>query len=117
MTTLPWPIEIRLNRDKNKLHIRYDNGASFTLDAEALRVSSPSAEVQGHGQVQGHGKRQEIGAGQRKIITGKEHVKILRIEPVGNYAIKLIFDDGHDTGLYTWTYLYEMGANLSSHSQ
>ena len=75
----------------------FDSGEDYGLPAEYLRVESPSAEVRGHG------------AGQKQIITGKEDVKIDRLEPVGNYAVRIIFDDGHDTGLYSWDYLYKLG--------
>jgi DUF971 family protein len=93
----PWPTELRLDSAKTNLAIAFDNGQRFTLPAEYLRVESPSAEVQGHG------------AGQKQIVTGKESVKIDRLEPVGNYAVRLCFDDGHDTGLFTWDYLHELG--------
>ncbi len=75
----------------------FDDGSTFELSAELLRVYSPSAEVRGHGD------------GERKLQTGKKHVRIEHIEPVGNYAVRLDFDDGHDTGLYTWEYLYDLG--------
>ncbi len=93
----PWPTELRLDSAKTNLTIAFDNGQRFTLPAEYLRVESPSAEVQGHG------------AGQKQIVTGKENVKIDRLEPVGNYAVRIRFDDGHDTGLFTWDYLHELG--------
>ena len=92
-----WPTELRLNRAKNVLHITYEDGATFELRAEYLRVESPSAEVQGHG------------SSNKKIVTGKAGVLIKSIEPVGNYAARLIFDDGHDTGLFTWSYLRKLG--------
>jgi DUF971 family protein len=93
----PWPVEIRLNPLKNILVVEYDSGERFALAAEYLRVESPSAEVQGHG------------AGQKQIVTGKQNVTIDEMEPVGNYAVRLRFDDGHDTGLYSWDYLHELG--------
>ena len=93
----PWPVEIRLNPERTMLTVAYDSGERFVLPAEYLRVESPSAEVQGHG------------AGQKQIVTGKESVAIAAIEPVGNYAVRLRFDDGHDTGLFTWDYLHELG--------
>jgi DUF971 family protein len=93
----PWPTELRLDSAKATLTVAFDNGQHFTLPAEYLRVESPSAEVQGHG------------AGQKKIVTGKESVKIARLEPVGNYAVRICFDDGHNTGLFTWDYLHELG--------
>jgi DUF971 family protein len=93
----PWPVELRLNPAKTQLTVEYDTGERFVLAAEYLRVESPSAEVQGHG------------ADQKKIVTGKERVTVERLEPVGNYAIRIVFDDGHDTGLYSWDYLHELG--------
>jgi DUF971 family protein len=96
MTSL-WPSEIRLNSARDVLKITFDNGEKVALPAEYLRVSSPSAEVQGH-------SPQE-----RKIIGGKRTVMITDVEPVGNYAVRLIFSDGHSTGLFTWTYLAELG--------
>lgn len=95
--TRPWPTELRLDNVKANLTVAFDNGQRFTLPAEYLRVESPSAEVQGHN------------AGQKKIVTGKEQVKIASLEPVGNYAVRIGFDDGHDTGLFTWDYLHELG--------
>ena len=93
----PWPTELRLTRDKNALHASFDNGESYELTAEYLRVESPSAEVQGHSPKD------------RQTVPGKRQVKITRLEPVGNYAVRIIFSDGHDTGLYTWAYLLELG--------
>lgn len=93
----PWPVEITLAGDRKTLRIAFDDGVTLAIGAELLRVESPSAEVQGHG------------PGQKIIVTGKENVRISGIEPVGNYAIRLIFDDGHDTGLYPWAYLYRLG--------
>ena len=92
-----WPTEIRLNGARDTLHITFESGEKVALPAEFLRVSSPSAEVQGH-------SPQE-----RKVIGGKRTVLITTIEPVGNYAVRLLFSDGHSTGLYTWTYLHELG--------
>jgi DUF971 family protein len=92
-----WPTELRLNKAKDVLHITYEDGATFELRAEYLRVESPSAEVQGHG------------SGNKTIVTGKSGVGIKAIEPVGNYAARLVFDDGHDTGLFTWAYLRKLG--------
>ncbi|TNE59711.1 MAG: DUF971 domain-containing protein [Alphaproteobacteria bacterium] len=92
----PWPTEIRLAKTKDALALTFDDGQSFSLRAEYLRVESPSAEVQGHG------------TGQKKIVLGKEAVKISALEPVGNYALRIIFDDGHDSGLYTWAYLRKL---------
>ena len=92
-----WPTELRLHKDRRTLTVAFDNGESFDLDAEYLRVKSPSAEVQGHG------------PGERKTIPGRRHVGIMTIEPVGNYAIRLMFDDLHDTGIYSWELLHELG--------
>ncbi len=91
------PTEIRLKRAERSLEIQFDDGRTFRLPAELLRVESPSAEVQGHS------------PDQRQLVAGAAGVGILRIEPVGNYAIRIVFDDGHDTGLYTWSYLHELG--------
>ena len=93
----PWPSEIRLTDEGRQLRVDYDDGASFALSAELLRVRSPSAEVQGHG------------PGERKTIGGKRAVRIVTVAPVGNYAVRLDFDDMHRTGLYTWRYLRELG--------
>lgn len=92
-----WPTELRLNAAKNSLGVAFDSGERFTLPAEYLRVESPSAEVKGHGMDDGI------------TVSGKRSVKISAIEPVGNYAARLIFDDGHDTGLYSWALLLELG--------
>ncbi len=94
-----WPTEIRLAKDRRSLHVAYDDGASFELPAELLRVLSPSAEVQGHSEAE------------RKTVGGKRNVGIIRVDPIGNYAVKLGFDDMHDTGIYSWTYLREIGEN------
>ncbi len=93
----PWPLEIRYKSETKSLVVGFDDGATFTYPAELLRVESPSAEVKGHG------------ADQKRIVAGRSHVGIMKIEPVGNYAVRLHFDDLHDTGLYTWRYLYELG--------
>lgn len=92
-----WPTEIRLKKAEKVLDITFDDGRRFRLPAEYLRVESPSAEVQGHG------------GSDRQIVGGKRYVAITDIEPVGNYAVRLLFDDGHDSGLYSWKYLYELG--------
>ena len=92
------PVTIRLRKASCQITLEYEDGTSFDLPFEYLRVYSPSAEVQGHG------------PGQGVLQTGKENVKVTSIESVGYYAVRLIFDDGHDTGLYTWKYLYELGA-------
>ena len=95
-TTL-WPEEIRLSKSKDSLFVRFDNGYKTTLSAELLRVESPSAEVQGHG------------VGQKSTPAGKAKVTITALEPVGNYAIRINFSDGHDTGLFSWDILYDYG--------
>jgi len=95
----PWPTELKVDKDRGVLAVTFDNGVSFALPAELLRVMSPSAEVQGHSPEE------------RVTVPGKKAVCILRIEPVGNYAARIVFDDGHDTGLYTWAYLRELGEN------
>jgi len=97
--TSEWPSEIRLDSARERLHITFDNGEKVALAAEFLRVVSPSAEVQGHG------------PNERKVLGGKRRVLITSVEPVGNYAVRLLFSDGHSTGLYTWTYLLELGRN------
>jgi len=94
-----WPTEVRLNKAEKRLEIDFDDGARFSYPAEFLRVESPSAEVQGHV------------PSQKQLVAGRQHVGILEIEPVGNYAIRIRFDDRHDTGLYTWDYLYQLGEN------
>jgi DUF971 family protein len=96
-TTSEWPSEIRLASARDLLEITFDNGEKVALAAEYLRVSSPSAEVQGHS------------PSERKVLGGKRHVLITGVEPVGNYAVRLLFSDGHSTGLYTWSYLLELG--------
>ncbi|MFO0988786.1 MAG: DUF971 domain-containing protein [Alphaproteobacteria bacterium] len=94
-----WPTEIRLNKAEKRLEIDFDDGARFSYPAEFLRVESPSAEVQGHA------------PSQKQLVAGRQHVGILEIEPVGNYAIRIVFDDLHDSGIYSWQYLYEIGRN------
>ena len=96
---MTYPTEITLHQQSRQLEIAFDDGARYHLPFEFLRVNSPSAEVRGHG------------AGQETLQVGKRAVKLLDLEPVGNYALKLIFDDGHDSGLYTWEYLHELGQN------
>ena len=91
------PLEIKLRRQSRLLEVAFDDGQRFELPFEYLRVYSPSAEVKGHG------------PGQEVLVLGKDNVGVRRIEPVGQYAVKLTFDDGHDTGLYSWKYLYELG--------
>jgi DUF971 family protein len=92
-----WPTEIRLAKDKRSLRVSFADGAAFELSAEYLRVTSPSAEVQGHSPAE------------RKTVPGKRDVMIIGVEPVGNYAVKLVFDDMHSTGIYGWDYLHELG--------
>ena len=92
-----WPEEIRLAKSKSLLDVRFDNGKSFSLSAELLRVESPSAEVQGHG------------PGQKTTPFGKRDILISSIEPVGNYAIRIGFSDGHNTGIFSWSTLYDYG--------
>ncbi len=94
---MPVPAEIRLLRADRRLEVDFDDGSRFSYPAEFLRVESPSAEVQGH--------RPE----ERKTVPGRRHVGILAVEPVGNYAVRLHFDDGHDTGIYSWDYLHHLG--------
>ncbi len=94
-----WPGEIRYLAADKRLEIDFDNGVTFTYPAELLRVESPSAEVQGHG------------PGDKKVMAGRRHVGILEIEPVGNYAVRIKFDDLHDTGIFSWQYLYQLGRN------
>ena len=97
-----WPTEIRLSADRRVLNVAFEDGARYALPAEYLRVSSPSAEVQGHSPLE------------RKVIGGKRAVAILAVEPVGNYAVKLGFDDMHDTGIYGWGYLHTLGREYES---
>ncbi len=94
-----WPKEIRYDKADKRLEVEFDDGAKFSYPAEYLRVESPSAEVQGHG------------PGQKQVLGGRRHVGIMEIEPIGNYAIKIKFDDLHDTGIYSWPYLYRLGAH------
>lgn len=99
------PTKITLHKISRTLEVEFDNGECFTLSCEYLRVFSPSAEVRGHG------------VGDKKWMTGKEHVNILSIEPIGQYAIKPIFSDGHCTGIYSWKMLYELGVNREKNWQ
>jgi DUF971 family protein len=92
-----WPTEIKLSKDRSTLTVSFEDGKSYALPAEYLRVESPSAEVQGHG------------PGEKKTIPGKRNVQILQIVEVGAYAVKLVFDDMHDTGIYSWDMLARMG--------
>jgi DUF971 family protein len=101
----PWPTELRLHKDRKALTVAFDNGETFDLSAEYLRVRSPSAEVQGHSPAE------------RKTVAGKKNVGIIKVEPVGNYAVKLIFDDMHSTGIYSWDYLLGLGRNREANWQ
>lgn len=92
-----WPMELRVSQDRQRLTVAFDDGQRFELSAEMLRVLSPSAEVQGHG------------PGQRVTVPGKRNVAIISVTPTGNYAVRIGFDDLHDTGIYTWSYLRELG--------
>ena len=95
----PWPTELRLQKGRTVLSVVFDNRESFDLPAEYLRVKSPSAEVQGHS------------AEERKTVPGKKNVTILEIHPIGNYAVRLVFDDMHSTGIFSWDYLLDLGRN------
>ena len=99
------PTEIRLQKSKRQIAISFDDDSEFELPFEYLRVYSPSAEVKGHG------------PGQETLQTGKENVAVTAIEPIGHYAVRLVFDDGHNTGLYTWQYLYELGQQRTGNWQ
>ena len=101
----PWPTELRLHKDRRTLTIGFDSGETFDLAAEYLRVRSPSAEVQGHS------------PDERKTVAGKKNVAILEVKPVGNYAVRLVFDDMHSTGIYSWDYLFELGCNRDANWQ
>ena len=94
----PRATDIKIKRAEKLLEIVYDDGAMFSMLAEYLRVESPSAEVQGHG------------PGQKVLVAGRRHVGIANVEPVGNYAIRIVFDDLHDTGIFSWRYLYQLGS-------
>jgi DUF971 family protein len=100
--TRPWPTELRLAKDRRSLTVTFDSGESYALEAEYLRVSSPSAEVQGHSPEE------------RKTVPGKRQVAILEVQPIGNYAVRLTFDDTHSTGLYSWDYLAELGRDRAT---
>lgn len=91
--------EIRIRKAERTMLVTFEDGRTLTIPAELLRVESPSAEVQGHA------------PGEKKLVTGKRLVGIIGVEPVGHYAVKIIFDDGHDSGLYTWDYLFDLGEN------
>ncbi len=93
----PWPKEIRVRREEQQLEVEFEDGARFSYPAELLRVESPSAEVQGHS------------PSQKQIIAGRRHVGIMDVEAVGHYAVRIKFDDLHDSGIYSWRYLYDLG--------
>jgi len=97
--TQVWPTEIKLDRKEKVLTVSFESGEVFTYPAEFLRVESPSAEVRGHGN------------DEKKVVPGRRHVGITNVEAVGNYAIRVEFDDLHDTGIYSWTYLHSLGRN------
>jgi DUF971 family protein len=103
--TLAWPVEIRLPKDRRTLRVAFDDGRTFDLSAELLRVTSPSAEVQGHSEAE------------RKTVGGKRNVTILSVDPVGNYAVRLGFDDMHSTGIYSWAFLHDLGENAARRFQ
>jgi DUF971 family protein len=103
--THAWPSELRLHKDRKTLTVSFDGAGSFDLPAEYLRVKSPSAEVQGHS------------AAERKTVPGKSHVTILEVLPVGNYAVRLVFDDMHSTGIFGWDYLLDLGQNFAQYWQ
>ena len=102
MNDAPAPTDIRLRTKSKLLDVSFDDGSVFSYTFEYLRVHSPSAEVVGHG------------PGQETLQTGKEDVVITRIDPVGHYAVRLVFDDGHDTGLYSWSYLHQLGRDMEA---
>jgi DUF971 family protein len=99
MSAQSWPTELRLGKDRRTLVVAFDDGAQFELTAEMLRVMSPSAEVQGHSE------------SERKTVGGKRNVSIIKVDTVGNYAVRIGFDDMHDSGIYSWAFLREMGEN------
>jgi DUF971 family protein len=101
----PWPTELRLDRDKRTLIVTFDSGESYALAAELLRVMSPSAEVRGHTPEE------------RVTVPGKRNVMIREVVPVGNYAVQIVFDDGHSTGFYRWSYLADLGRNETRYWQ
>ena len=103
--TEAWPSELRLRKDRKVLTVTFEDGERYDLPAEYLRVKSPSAEVQGHS------------AEERKTVPGKRAVEILEVLPIGNYAVRLVFDDLHDTGIYGWSYLRDLGRNQARYWQ
>lgn len=100
-----WPVELRLAKDRRSLTITFDDGTTHTLPAELLRVTSPSAEVQGHTEAE------------RKTVGGKRNVCIISVDPVGNYAVRIGFDDMHNTGIYSWAFLHDLGLNADRRFQ
>jgi len=104
-TQKPWPVELRLHKDRKTLTVSFSDGQRFDLSAEYLRVKSPSAEVQGHS------------AEERKTVAGKRDVGIIEVLPIGNYAVRLVFDDLHSTGIFGWDYLYDLGRNHTTYWQ
>src|SRR6266540_4869878 len=100
-----WPTELRLHKDRKTLTVAFDTGETYALSAEYLRVKSPSAEVQGHAPEE------------RKTVPGKRDVQILEVQPVGNYAVRLVFDDLHSTGIYSWDYFVDLGRNQAAYWQ
>jgi DUF971 family protein len=101
----PWPSEIRLSKDRRALTVAFEGGETHALAAEYLRVKSPSAEVQGHAPEE------------RKTVPGKRNVQILEVHPIGNYAVRLVFDDLHSTGIYSWVYFLDLGRNRARYWQ
>src|SRR2546429_6508903 len=99
----PWPTELRLHKDRKALTVVFESGETFDLSAEYLRVKSPSAEVQGHS------------PDERKTVAGKKDVAILEVNPIGNYAVRLVFDDMHSTGIYSWDYFLALGRNRQAY--
>jgi DUF971 family protein len=104
-SSTPWPTELRLHKDSKTLTVAFDNGESYDLSAEYLRVRSPSAEVQGHSPAE------------RKTVAGKKNVAIMEVIPIGNYAVRLSFDDMHSTGIFSWDYLRELGRDRETNWQ
>ncbi|NOJ39312.1 DUF971 domain-containing protein [Bradyrhizobium sp. WSM 1791] len=103
--SVAWPVEIRLPKDRRTLRVAFDDGRTFELSAELLRVTSPSAEVQGHSEAE------------RKTVGGKRNITILSVDSVGNYAVRIGFDDMHATGIYSWTFLRDLGENAERRFQ
>jgi DUF971 family protein len=99
----PWPTELRVSKDRKTLTIEFNSGERHELSAEYLRVCSPSAEVKGHA------------PSQKKTVPGKRQVEIIKVEPVGNYAVRIHFDDMHNSGIYSWTYFHELGSDRETH--